>query len=388
MADFEALVKSAGIPTSHSELKTKLATEAASAQYESLGINNNSEQSPFWRVVEALITVPTLWLIKSLITTLLPNLYVKTAVDESLDDLAWGYDLTRKLATKTQGSLQFSRVDSSGTLTIEVGSIIKTNPINGTVYQVELTESCVFADGESVKTATVIATQAGAGHNLAAGYFNALLAPISGVSVTNLSEWISSAGADTESNDQLRLRCQNQFSALNQYHTNAVYTSLITSFAGIGVNNVFFDANAPRGPGSADAYLLLDSGEPDAPLLAAVQAHIMDDGNHGHGDDMQVKAMPALLQTLTATLWFNSHVSSEETTQITTDAEQFIRCAFRENTNYNASQTMPHSLFSFSKLGAELHAQFSGLASVDFSLSDISSGLEVPRLSTLTMVTP
>jgi uncharacterized phage protein gp47/JayE len=383
---FKQMLAAGNVPTTQAELDAAWDAEVSNSD---ITINNSSSYSPFARTVKALITTPMLWLMGAMVTSILPNLFIKTAVGVWLDLLAWVLDLTRQAATKTLGTIEFARVDSSGTLDIPLGRVIQTQAINGVVYQVITTEAKSFADAEAVITITVEAVLAdetlGAGHNLAAGYFNALLEPISGVSVTNLSNWITTAGSDQESDENFRLRCKNQFSALNQYHTDAVYTALITTFAGIGVNNVFFDSDAPRGAGTADAYILMNSGEPSAQLLTDIEAHIMDDGNHGHGDDMQIKAMPAVNSALVMNIWFTPNLSIAQKTQLASDAEQFVRAAFRENTNWPASQTLPHATFSFSLLSQELHNEFGGLASVEFDLTDIATALAVARLSGLTV---
>ncbi|EBV8267082.1 hypothetical protein ATR77_26000, partial [Salmonella enterica subsp. enterica serovar Rubislaw] len=62
-----------------------------------------------------------------------------------------------------------------------------------------------------------------------------------------------------------------------------------------------------------------------------------------------------------------------------------IRCAFRENSNYDVVRTWPYSRFSFSQLGRELHNAFTLVDSVTFSLADIESDLAIPRLNTLTV---
>ncbi|EGT5738257.1 hypothetical protein AGJ36_20410, partial [Cronobacter dublinensis subsp. dublinensis] len=58
---------------------------------------------------------------------------------------------------------------------------------------------------------------------------------------------------------------------------------------------------------------------------------------------------------------------------------------FRENNEFDVKKTWPFSRFSFSNLGRELHRQFAAIDSLAFSLTDIVSGLSVPRLDTLTV---
>ena len=62
-----------------------------------------------------------------------------------------------------------------------------------------------------------------------------------------------------------------------------------------------------------------------------------------------------------------------------------IRCAFRENANYEVKKTWPYARFSFSNLGRELHKTFPVIDSLSFSLADIISELSVPRLAGLTV---
>jgi hypothetical protein len=62
-----------------------------------------------------------------------------------------------------------------------------------------------------------------------------------------------------------------------------------------------------------------------------------------------------------------------------------IRCAFRENANYDVKKTWPYSRYSFSNLGREIHRTFPIVDSLSFSLTDIVSELSVPRLASLTV---
>ncbi|EHM5606081.1 hypothetical protein J8919_005064, partial [Salmonella enterica subsp. enterica serovar Urbana] len=79
-----------------------------------------------------------------------------------------------------------------------------------------------------------------------------------------------------------------------------------------------------------------------------------------------------------------SNISNDDITALKSGIENLIRCAFRENSNYDVTRTWPYSRFSFSQLGRELHNTFDLVDSVTFSLGDIVSALTVPRLNTLT----
>ncbi|EJZ9657506.1 baseplate J/gp47 family protein, partial [Escherichia coli] len=99
----------------------------------------------------------------------------------------------------------------------------------------------------------------GSGHNLAPGYFRILPVAIPGIaSVVNREDWLTVPGADEESDDELRDRIRNQFNLVSSYHTDAVYRGLIASVAGLSIDRIYFQHDAPRGPGTANAYLLLD----------------------------------------------------------------------------------------------------------------------------------
>ncbi|WP_183786207.1 baseplate J/gp47 family protein [Pseudomonas sp. JAI115] len=381
--DFKAALREAGIPTSEAELKKAWEQEVAA---QGSLLSNTSAYSPFWRIVTALVTKPVMWLIELLIHTVLPNFFVKTAVDGWLDMLAWAVNVERKKATKAQGELLFTRASAAGELVVDAGTRVQSAAINGHVYELKTTAAASFADGQTQLAIAVEALEAGSGYNLAPGYYAILPEPLPGiVQVVNAEHWLTAPGADREPNDQLRLRTRNQFSAVNQYHTDAVYRAMIASFPGVRPDGVFFEHGAPRGPGSANAYVLFDAGVPAEEYLARINAHIRDEGHHGHGDDLLVWVMPETRHDVILSLWPRANLSSEQRDRLLLEVEQFIRAAFRESTasDYQPTLTAPQSRFSFSRLGEELHAQFPRIESLRFANSDILSELNIPRLQRL-----
>ncbi|WP_020411011.1 baseplate J/gp47 family protein [Hahella ganghwensis] len=381
-AAFTRIVKEAGIPTTEAELKQHWEAEVNA---QGVAFSNNSDYSPWWRIVTALVTKPVLWLVQMLIQNVLPQMFVKTATGPMLDLLAWGVNLERKHAAKAQGILQFTRAEVSGTLEIPAGTAVLSANINGQIYSLVTLENQSFQDGEDSLRVNAEAVAEGQGYNLSSGYYAVMQTPIPGVAVTNPTDWLQRPGADRETDDELRERVRNQFSAVNQWHTDAVYTAIMASFDGVSVDNVYFLHGAPRGPGTANAYILLDTGTPDQGFLDQIQSRISDEGNHGHGDDLLVAAMPETFHDLTADLWLNEALTEAQRTQITADITQFIRAAFRENQDYAPTLTHPFSRFSFSRLGQELHREFPALVSIEFAGSDIVSELNVPRLKSLTV---
>lgn len=375
----------AGLPTSEAALQAEFVTLAASS---GIAITNTSDYSPFWRAVKAMSIKPAVWCVAFLIRKIVPNLYVKTASGWWLDSLAYSYGVERKAAATAKGKLTFTRTDTSGALVIPAGTRVRSAAINGVVRKLKTDAEAVMGIGVSTLQVNASAEGAGTAWNLGTGYFSLFEDIVPGITtVTNASDWLSTPGADAETDEELRLRVRNQFAAVGAWHTDAKYKSIITERSGIRVDRIYFDHAIPRGPGSADAYIVFDAGTTPTAILADLNTAITTDGNHGHGDDLLVKAMPTTTHTLTVTAYIDSSVQGAALTQLLTDIGNFIRCAFRENTGYDGKVTkvLPYSRFSFSLLAKELHAEFPKITSLVWGQSDIVSTLAVPRINTLTV---
>lgn len=382
--DFRKVLKKEGIPTTEAELKTEFEKEVTA---QGSPLTNTSNYSPFWRIVLNLISKPVKWLIDFTADTVLPNFFVKTASGEFLDLLAWAVDIERKQATTAQGNLLFTRNNSAGTLEIPAGTRVQTAPINGHVYELVTLKDQTFNEGELTLLVEAKATTSGSAYNLAPGYYCVLPEPIAGiVTVVNPNNWLTSPGADTEPDDELRLRVRNQFSAVNQYHTDAVYRKMITEFNGVQADGVYFEHGAPRGPGSANAYVLFEAGVPADSYLEEINNYIRDQGNHGHGDDMLVFKMPEVSIDLSLEVWPFDSATERDT--LYKNIELFIGAAFRESTSadYSPTRTYPQSRFSFSRLTEELHEQFPDIESLHFANDDILSELTIPVINSLELI--
>src|SRR5690606_32849712 len=129
---FQKMVTDAGLPLTEATAKTRWDDVAASVQSP---FNNNSEYSPFWRVVKALMTAPLLWIVNDLVLQhLLPNMFLKTASDVFLELFGWAVNLPRKAAQKAEGIVVFSRAIAAGPVQIPAGTIIQSPTINGKTY--------------------------------------------------------------------------------------------------------------------------------------------------------------------------------------------------------------------------------------------------------------
>ncbi len=132
--------------------------------------------------------------------------------------------------------------------------------------------------------------------------------------------------------------------------------------------------------------MLLDSGVISDPFVAAVNDYINTQGHHGHGDDMQCFAMQETSHDLDVVLYLPDpdNMLADERDALLSGVENLVRCAFRENTDYDVKKTWPYGRFSFSNLGRRSTGRLRRWIQ-SLSLRDIVSELNVPRLANLTV---
>lgn len=382
--DFEKVLSDSGMPTTEAEI-TAVFKETVGAEG---FITNTSRMSPFWRLISKIVTTPVLWLQAALINVVLRNMFVATATGAMLRLLAWAVNITPKPASAAAGVIRFYKTNPSDVVIVPAGTLIQTERINGVIYVLAVNEDTTLGAGLESSLVPVTATDTGSGYNLAPGYFRILPVAVAGIaSAVNEEDWLITPGADEESDDELRDRTRNQFNLVGNYHTDAIYRSMIAGVVGLSIDRIFFLHDAPRGPGTANAYLLLDSGETSQPFIDAVNDYVNSQGHHGHGDDLQCYAMPETTHALAVKVYVESkeNMEPDELSQLESGVSDLIRCAFRENANYDVKKTWPYSRYSFSNLGREIHKAFPVIDSLSFSLTDIVSELSVPRLASLSV---
>ncbi len=269
-------------------------------------------------------------------------------------------------------------------VTIAAGTVIQSTPINGQVYELITMADTQFPDRELTVDVQVEATQAGESYNLAPGYYSVLPVPVTDVTqVNNGQEWLTTPGSGKESDEELRLRCRNQFTAVGLFHHDAAYKQIISEFSGIRTDFLCFEHNAPRGPGTANCYIMIESGIPSQEFVDDINQHITDNGYHGHGDSMICYPIPAVETDVTVQVWPVANLSAEERTVLQEGIENFIRAAFRQNNDYNATQTWPKIRFSCSRLTQELHRTFSEIDSMYFVNTDVVTSIQLAKLGNL-----
>lgn len=374
---FKQELQAAGIPVTDEELHALWQKHVEQGEF---SVNNTSTFSPFFRLQKSIMVEPARKLIDSLITKVMPNSFVMLASDEWLEQHGESRKTFKLPAVKAKGLIEFTRTDTDTELVIPQGTVIESLPINGHVYRVVTLFDQTFAAGEATHTVSVEAEQTGQSYNLAAGYYVRVISDIENLTATNKTDWLTRAGQDVETDDNYRLRIRDAFSSLGSYHVDAVYRSIISTFTGISVDNIVFEKNAPRGPGSANAYVYLDVGAISTALLNQINNHIAE-GNHGSGDDLQVYAIN--YQPFDIVANYQQHPNTADRRA---DIEQFIRAAFRQNAAYkHVTRCRPNTLFSFSQLASELHAEFRELKTIRFDNADINCELWLPAINSMVL---
>ena len=381
--DFEKVLAAQGVPVTANAVTALIESDVVAAN--SI-ISNNSAMSPFWKLFAACVVTPVLWLIKTLLAKhVLPAMFTATATELYLDLKAWDVGLERKPAVKTQGNVSFTKADINAEVVVKAGTKVLSDNSLGAIYTLLVLVDMQIPIGTKAATILCEAISAGAGHNLASGYYHVLPTPNDGIaSVSNVGDWISRSGANKESDDALALRIRDQFSSVGNYHIDAVYRGAIATFAGMRSDLLYFEHNAPRGPGTANCHVMMDVGETPQSMIDGINNYINAQGYHGHGDDLLVKAMVSSPIDLTVDIWHQHNLSEQDINDLLIAIESRIRAAFRYSDNHKfITRTQPQSEFIFSLLSSELHAQLPQLKSIRWGNDDIISGLDLPRLNSL-----
>lgn len=383
--NFEKIMADQGVPMNNQQVVNLLESDITAAN--SI-ISNNSRMSPFWRLFSACVVAPVLWLIKTLLANhVLPAMFAATATQRYLELKAWDVGISRKEAVKTQGNITFTKQDASTDVVVEAGTAVQTNNSLGAIYKMTVIQSTVIPAGIVSANILCEAQSAGAGHNLPAGVFNILPEAVPGIdAVTNGLNWITRAGADIETDDALALRIRDQFASIGNYHIDAVYRAAIASFAGIRSDLLFFQHNAPRGPGTANCFVMMDVGETPQSLIDSINDYVSNKGYRGHGDDLLAIAMPSTPVDLALAFWHSNNLGPAEIATLSAAIEARVRAAFRESDLYQEiTRTRPLSVFAFSKLSHELHSALPDLKSIRWDNPDLVNALVLPRINSLTI---
>lgn len=362
----------------------------ADLQAEGSKIANLSAFSAFFRLMGAVFAAPVLFLRTLVIDTILPGIFAGRATGALLLIHASNMDEEQKPATTAKGNITFTRAGSAGALPIPLGTLVESPPIDGVVYQLKTTVAGTILDGNTTALVAVEALAEGAAYNLGDQFYSVLPVPVAGITqVSNDSGWLTTPGTDLELDADLQERLRLKWRQQSSFHWTDTYRSIISGIIGISPSDIFFDETAPRGPGSADAFILTSSGLPSAALVQAADDEINLNKNHGLGDDLIVKAIPALNVDIDVTITADANLTAGDKTQLGTDVENLIRAAFRETTAFpNVPRVAPFERVSRSALAGEIHEEFGDdVDSVDWTLpaADPVPALELPVINLITV---
>lgn len=382
--DFKQALADSGIPTTEEAVTSALEHTVKEAGSQ---IANDRTMSPFWRLIKAVVVTPTLWLINTLVAGhVLPAMFVSTAKGFYLELKGRDVDVSRLPATTLKGYLTFVKSAPEQAVTIAAGTIVETLPIDGKILAVKTSQTATLAAGVASGLIECEATEPGQGHNLPSGYFNRLITPIEGIAqVSNAPDWIVRPGQAEETDEALALRIRNRYGAAGHYHIDAVYRDVVAQAAGIRVDYMVFEHDAPRGPGTANCYIFMPVGEVPSAVLDKVNQHIAA-GFHGHGDDLQVFAMPTVPHTLSGHFWPSPHAAEQDKARLGQELAQRIQAAFRQHDGFGSiTRVWPMSTFSMSQLITEMHQSLPALGGIHFDQGDITSARTLPILDSLTL---
>ena len=187
---------------------------------------------------------------------------------------AQSVDLARREATKASGLVRFIRnPEHTGNTPIRAGRIVRTLPDGtGEVYRYVTTADAVLpADAEYAEVPVESETY-GAAANASAGMICELVTPVPGVSgVSNATGWLTSEGADVETDEQLMERYRLRWAA-NNGCTKYAYMNWALSVPGV-VSVSILDQH-PRGQGTVDVVVRGSAVIPTDALLERVREAI------------------------------------------------------------------------------------------------------------------
>lgn len=321
----------------------------------------------------------------TLMQTVLKQAVPCYATGKWADIHAQSVELSRREATKAVGLVRFFRnPEHTGNVPIRAGRIVRTLPDGvGEVYRYVTTADAVLpSDAEYVEVPVESETY-GAAANASAGMLCELVTPVPGVSgVSNVRGWLTSEGADSETDEQLMERYRLRWAANNGC---TKYAYMDWALAVPGVVSVSILDQHPRGQGTVDVVVRGSAVIPTDALLERVREAIAP--NTPINDDWLVKGPTPVPVTLSGTL---EYVTGDPDLLVATAANR-LRALFTDTSAYTditplqIGQDVTLSLLTYVVMGVD------GVKSVRWTapIADITvdkSGMAVLESLTLSAV--
>jgi len=223
------------------------------------------------------------------------------------------YDVTRYVATRAAGSVTIAIASGSPGQTIQPGQLwIRTAA--GLRYNSTNAAPVVIASGGSA-TIPFHAEATGSAYNVALGTGLTLVTPLAGLTAAFLDvgtgTWLTTQGADEETDALVRARCQARWATIGVQKTSDAYYALARDSASGTTtvpNRVTVDASNPRGPGTVDVWIAGPAGPLSAPDEAAVSTYVTDRASPC--TDVACANATSLPVTVTATLYYTAQYTS------------------------------------------------------------------------------
>lgn len=260
----------------------------------------------------------------------LEQAFPDTAGTAWLDRHADQLELPRRPATKARGVVIFSRSGTAGNVRIPAGRIVRTVPdALGQVYRFVTTADVVLPAGQTEVAAPVEAEEYGRAANATPGLIREFSTHVPGVeAVTNRADWLTSEGADEETDEALRARYRLAWLANNGV-TKYAYAAWALEVPGV-VSVSILDQH-PRGQGTVDVVIKGAAGLPTQALLDRVAAAIQGDETTPRApinDDWRVLAPTPVPVSIEAAIEYVSGAPA----LILAQAETRLRALFEDPT--------------------------------------------------------
>lgn len=197
--------------------------------------------------------------------------FIETATGEYLDYHGGLRGLTRKSSLKAKGKVKFS-VGTALTydVTIPKGTIVATSGTNTVTFTTDEEEKIIT--GETEVEVNCTATEGGKKGNVIRSEINVLVDNIADIKWVKNSDAFK-GGADTETDEQFRIRIKDTVKNVSNGTNTAYYKKLALSVDGVSSASV---VALGRGAGTVDVYICSYAEEASEELVASVQV-LMDE---------------------------------------------------------------------------------------------------------------
>lgn len=271
-----------------------------------------------------------------LLQTIMDQAFPHSSTGSWLDLHSEQVELERKASTKATGTVYLTRSGTTGNVKVPTGKILATRQDgNGDVFRFVTTQAAVLADGASEVAVAVEAETYGAGSNVTAGQISELVSSFDGIeAVENRSGWLTSEGADEETNTALEERYILRWQGNNSCNKYA-YKSWAMAVTGVVAAKIL--DQHPRGQGTVDIVVKGSAGIPTQTLLDAVAESVACCGDSSSGtagppinDDWSVIAPTAVAVTIAGGLVL---VPDAHADTVLAAAETRLRALFEDPTD-------------------------------------------------------